>query len=104
MFTSVRLHGIGGRTVQTLRANDLHAVRDLAPDIAILEIGSNDLLKLPLETVGSAIEDLVCLLKCDFSVRTIGVCYVIPRNIFFPHAMSFWRNATVLNLCESLCK
>ena len=35
--------------MQTLRANDLHAVRDLAPDIVILEIGSNDLLKLPLE-------------------------------------------------------
>ena len=37
---SVRLHGIGGRTVQTLHANDLHVVRDLAPDIVILEIGS----------------------------------------------------------------
>ena len=61
MFASVCLHGIGGRTVQTLRANDLHAVRDLALDIAILEIGSNDLLKLPPETVG-------CLPKCDFSV------------------------------------
>ena len=68
MFASVCLHGIGGRTVQTLRANDLHAVRDLAPDIAILEIGSNDLLKLPPQTVGSAIEDLVRLPKCDFSV------------------------------------
>ena len=54
--------------MQTLRANDLHAVRDLASDIAILEIGSNDLLKLPPETVGSAIEDLVRLPKSDFSV------------------------------------
>ena len=94
---SVRLHGVGGRTVQTLQANDLHVVRDLAPDIVILEIGTNDLLKLPPEKVSSAIEDLVCVFLSDFSVRAIGVCYVIPRSIFSPHAMSFWRNATVLN-------
>ena len=94
---SVRLHGIGGRTVQTLQANDLHVVRDLAPDIVILEIGTNDLSKLPPEKVGSAIEDLVRLFQSDFSVRAIGVCYVIPRGIFFPHAMSFWCKATVLN-------
>ena len=33
---SVRLHGLGGRTAQTLQANDLHVVRDLAPDIDIV--------------------------------------------------------------------
>ena len=63
---SVRLHGIGGRTVQTLHANDLHVVRDLAPDIVILEIGTNDLSKLPPEKFGSAIEDLVRLFQSDF--------------------------------------
>ena len=42
-------------------------------------------------------EDLVRLFQSNFSVRAIGVCYVIPHGIFFPHAMSFWRNATVLN-------
>lgn len=42
-------------------------------------------------------EDLVRLFQSQFSVRTIGVCQVIPRGIFFPHAMSFWRNATFLN-------
>ena len=60
MVASVRLHGIGGRTVQALKVNGLHVVSDLAPDILILEIGTNDLsLTLP-ETVGSAIKDLVC--------------------------------------------
>ena len=39
---SVRLHGVGGQTVQMLQANDLHVVRGLAPDIVILEIGTND--------------------------------------------------------------
>ncbi len=41
--TSVHLHGVGGSTVQTLLANDLHMVRDLAPDIVTFEIGTNDL-------------------------------------------------------------
>ena len=62
-------------------------VRDLAPDIVILETGTNDLSKLPPEKVGSAIEDLVRLFQSDFSVRAIGVCYVTPRGSFFPHAM-----------------
>ena len=78
---SVCFYGVGGRTVQTLQANNLHVVRDLAPDIVILEIGTNDLSKLPPEKVGSAIEDLVRLFLSDFSVRAIGVCYVIPRGI-----------------------
>ena len=83
--------------MQTLQANHLHVVRGLAPDIVILEIGTNDLSKLPPEKVGSAIEDLVRRFQSDFSVRAIGVCYVIPRGIFLPYAMSFWRNSTVLN-------
>ena len=94
---SVHLHGVGGRTVQTPQANDLHVVRDIAPDIVILEIRTNDLSKLPPEKVGSAIEDLVRLFQSDFSVREITICYVIPRGIFFLHAMLFWHNATVLN-------
>lgn len=93
----VHLHGVGGRTVQTLQANDLHVVRDLAPDIVILEIGTNDLTHTSPETVGSNIEDFVRLLEREFSVRAIGVCGVIPRGISVPHAMSFWHNASVLN-------
>ena len=77
--------------------NDLHVVRDLAPDIVILEIGTDDLSKLQPEKVGSAIEHLVRLFQSDFSVCAIGVCYVIPRGIVFPHAMSFLFKATVLN-------
>ena len=42
-----------------LKENDLHVVSRLAPDIVILEIGTNDLTKLGPEIVGSAIEDLV---------------------------------------------
>ena len=60
---SVNLHGVGGRTEQTLQENDLHVVRDLAPDIVILEIGTNDLTHTPPEIVGSLIEDFVRLLQ-----------------------------------------
>ena len=70
---SVHLHGVGSRTVQTLQANDLHVVRDLAPDIVILEIGTNDLTHTPPEIVGSNIDDLVRLLVRDFAVHAVGV-------------------------------
>jgi len=94
---SVHLHGVGGRTVQTLQEDDLHVVRDLAPDIVILEIGTNDLTHTPPEIVGSNIDDLVRLLVRDFAVRAVGVCGVIPRGISVPHALSFWESASVLN-------
>ena len=94
---SVYLHGVGCRTVQTLQEKDLHVVRDLAPDIVIWEIGTNDLTHTPPEIVGSLIEDFVRLLQGKFSVRTIGVCGVIPRGISVPHALSFLHNASVLN-------
>ena len=94
---SVCLHGIGGRTVHSLRAYDLHVVRDLAPDVIILEIGTNDLSRAPPEVVGSAIEDLVSLLLNEYSVRVIGVCHVIPRGIASPQALSFLQQSTVLN-------
>ena len=94
---SVHFHGVGDRTVQTIEENDLHVVRDLAPDIVILEIGTNDLsLALP-QTVGSQIEEFVRLLRRDYSVRVIGVCGVIPRGISVPHAMAFLDHATLLN-------
>ena len=94
---SVYLHGVGGRTVQTLQENDLHVIRDLAPDIVILEIGTNDLTHTPPEIVGSLIEDFVRLLQGKFSVRAISFCGVIPRSISVPHALSFLHNASVLN-------
>ena len=33
---SVRLHGVGGRTVEKLRSRDLSVVRQVSPDIMIL--------------------------------------------------------------------
>ena len=75
---SVHLHGVGGRTVQTLEENDLHVVRDLAPDIVILEIGTNDLSHALPQTVGSQIEEFVRLLRRVYFVRVIGGLWCHP--------------------------
>ena len=79
--TSVYLHGVGDRTMQTLQENDLLVVRDLAPDIVFLEIDTKEITHTPPEIEGSNIEDFVCLLQGKFSVRVIGVCGVIPCGI-----------------------
>ena len=70
---SVRLHGVGGRTVDELKAFDLEVVRNLSPYIIILEIGTSDLSHFKPEIVGSAIEELVVLLLEHFSVRVVIV-------------------------------
>ena len=52
----IRWHGIGGRTISKTKAYDLHIVEEFAPNIVILQLGTND-LATTVET-GSAIEDL----------------------------------------------
>ena len=44
---SIRFHGVGGRTIAMVRKFDLGIIRRLSPDIIVLELGSNDLTKLP---------------------------------------------------------
>lgn len=56
---TVHLFGVGSRTVEKLRRYDLHVVRHLAPDVVILEVGTNDLSDISTEVVGSSIEELV---------------------------------------------
>lgn len=91
------LFGVGGRTVHKLRLHDLHVVRRLAPDVVILEIGTNDLSVLGPEVVGSSIEELVSSLLNDFAVSVIGVCHVIPRGDSFIHWAEFLQRAKILN-------
>ena len=50
---SISFHGVGGRTVAKVRKFDLSVIRRLSPDIIVLELGSNDLTRLPAQTVGS---------------------------------------------------
>ena len=40
---SIIFHGIGGRTVDKMIKNDLDKIHSAAPNIVVLELGSNDL-------------------------------------------------------------
>lgn len=93
----IHLHGIGGRKVATLQAHDLHVVRNLRPEIVILEIGTNDLSFTSPEVVGSSIEELVRLLQRSYSVAVVMVCQVIPRGAVLPNFSRFFNNAKVLH-------
>lgn len=75
----IRLFGSGGRTVTKVLQYDLNNVVLFAPDIIILDIGTNDLTVKPPEKVGSDIDDLTRKLISDFSVSIVVVCSVIPR-------------------------
>jgi len=75
------LHGYGGRTVTQLRDKDCRFLSDLSPDVVIMDIGTNDLSSLRPEVVGSAIEEFVSFIRSKVrSVRSVGVCLVIPRS------------------------
>ena len=76
----VHLYGVGCRTVAKIKNYDLEVVRQLKPDVVILEVGTNDLSSVSPEVVGSSIEDLVVTLKSVYSVSIVCVCHVIPRG------------------------
>ena len=67
----VSILGIGGRTVDKIMRHGLHKIRRMAPEIVILELGSNDLCdeSCDAESVSLAIEALVELLHKDMNVR-----------------------------------
>ena len=94
----VFMHSVGGRTVPKLRIFDLHVVKQLSPDIIILEIGTNDLTRVGPEVVGSEIDDFVRFLVDNLAVRVVGVCHVIPRVFSCAASQtSFLTSATALN-------
>lgn len=94
---TIEMHGVGGRTVQKLRANDLSAISRCSPDIVLLEIGTNDLSHSRPEVVGSEIECLVNLLSKELSVRVVGVCLVTPRATSRSRESRFNERAALLN-------
>ena len=92
----VHLQRTGGRTVGKLQSYNLHVVRQLMPDIVILEVGTNDLPSVAPEVVGSSIEDLVVTLKSIYSVAVVCVCHVIPRGESTIRPLYFWERDKVL--------
>ena len=55
----IYFHEVGDRTIPKFRKFDFNVVRQLVPDVIIVELGSNDLVELSPQTVGSELESLV---------------------------------------------
>ena len=79
-----------------LRLFDLRVVEQIAPDVVILEIGTNDLVDTSPEVVGSVIVSLVCLLLEGYKVRVMCVCHIIPRGQSHIEAASFAERVEIL--------
>ena len=71
---------LGGRTLaKTLQYYDLPVVASSAPDIIILQLGTNDLSRLDPLVVASSIEELVTILHDTYNVMLICVCQTLLR-------------------------
>ena len=73
-------HGIGGRTVWKTMELNLHVVASFAPDIIVLQLGTNDLSRFDPLVVGSSIEDLVRILYDKYDVKVVCVCQTLHRG------------------------
>ena len=71
-------------------------VEQIAPEVVILEIGTNDLVNTGPEVVGSNIESLVRLLLDGYFVRVVGVCHVIPRGVSHIDSSRFAQRVEIL--------
>lgn len=89
---SIRLFGVGGRTVQKLRQHDWQTIQHYAPDIILLEIGANDLSNLPAETVGSQIDDLVSEILRVKAAQIVGIAKITKQK-----CTVFNNKAAILN-------
>ena len=79
-IADIHFYGIGGSTIRKFRKFHLEVVCQIAPKIIILELGSNDLVKLAPETVGSELENLVRDLYDVHSVEVVEVGQVLQRR------------------------
>ena len=77
---AIYFHGVGGRTIAKFRKFDFHVVRQLVPDVIILELGSNDLVELSPQTVDSEPESLVRELYEIDSFQFVVVGQVLRRH------------------------
>ena len=73
----IKWHGIEGRTIAKTSSYDLGVAESFAPDIVILQLGTNDLTTLSAVVTGSAIKDLTRLLHESYGVKFVCVCQTI---------------------------
>ena len=71
--------GVEGRTVAKALQYDLPVAASSAPDIVILQLGTNDLSRLDPLVVASSIEDFVTILH-TYNVKLICVCQTLLRS------------------------
>ena len=79
-IADIYFHGVGGRTMPKFRKFDFNVVRQLVPDVIIVEFGSNDLVELSPQTVGSELESLVQELYKIDSVQFVVIGQVLCRH------------------------
>ena len=72
-------HGIRGRTISKVIRHDLGIVETFAPEIVVIQLGTNDLSSLFAVETGSALEDL-SLLHESYDVQRVCVCQTIFRG------------------------
>ena len=81
-----------------LRSSDLHVVARIAPDVLILEIGTNDRVVTSPEVVGSEIENLVRLGALRFSSIISRLCFLSSQR-FFVGYIEFFLTRRKIFLC-----
>ena len=83
---SIKWHGIGERTISKVIRHDLGIVEEFAPEIVVIQLGTNDLSSLSAVETGSALEDfLVCYMShtvCKGSVfARLFFAVMLPYSI-----------------------
>ena len=79
----VQISGIGGRTVDKTIRFDLEMLRSTAPNILVLEMGSNDLCDSDHnpEAIAELIVALTDLLLSMCHIQFIVVCQILPSTL-----------------------
>ena len=79
-MADIYFHWGGGRTIAKFRKFDFYVVRQLVPDVIILELGSKDLVELSTQTEGSELKRLVRELYEIDSFQYVVVGQVLRRH------------------------
>ena len=78
----VEIFGTGGRTVDKTIRFDLNTIRGTAPNVVVMEMGSNDACDrdCDAETIASSLVALTELLISECKIQFIAVCQILPRK------------------------
>ena len=63
-----------GRTISQVIQHDLGIVEKFAPEIVVIQLGTNDLSSLSAIETGSALKDFSRLLHESYGVQRVCVC------------------------------